>query len=87
MRKHYPSDLTEDEWQLVEKILPLQKPGGRPRIHSQRSIVDAIFYLERTACSWRMLPHDLPPWQTVYDYYRCWRSDGTWQSIRNLVNR
>jgi len=87
MHKHYPSDLAEDEWLLVETLIPLASSGGRPRKHDMRAILNAIFYLERTGCSWRMLPHDLPPWQTVYDYYNRWRRDGTWQSVRTLINR
>ncbi|MHB1354652.1 MAG: transposase [Anaerolineae bacterium] len=87
MHKHYPSDLAESEWALVETLIPLAKSGGRPRLHDMRAILDAIFYLQRTGCSWRMLPHDLPPWQTVYDYYNRWRRDGTWQSVCTLINR
>ncbi|MCE5260124.1 MAG: transposase [Chloroflexi bacterium] len=87
MHKRYPSDLDDTQWQLVEAVLPLSRRIGRPRRHDLRAVVDAILYLERTSCSWRMLPHDLPPWQTVYDYYSRWRRDGTWQSILTLVNR
>jgi len=85
MHKPYPSDLNDTQWQLVENILPLDKQIGRPRKHNLRAIVDAILYQEKTSCSWRMLPHDLPPWQTVYDYYSRWRQDGTWQSILTLI--
>ena len=87
MHKHYPSDLVEAEWLLCETLIPLAKSGGRPRKHDMRAILNAILYLQRTGCSWRMLPHDLPPWQTVYDYYNRWRRDGTWQSVCNLINR
>ena len=68
-RKHYPTDLTDEQWALIEPLLPVQKTG-RPRKYSQREMFNAIAYLTRTGCSWRMLPHDLPPWQAVYAYFR-----------------
>ena len=61
--------------------LPEPKKTGRPRKHSWRVILNAIFYLLRSGCAWRMLPHDFPPWQTVYHYLRLWRQDGTWEQI------
>ncbi|NLV74579.1 MAG: transposase [Chloroflexi bacterium] len=81
MDKRYPSDLDDAEWQAVAAVLPLERPTGRPRKHDLRHIINAILYLQRTACPWRMLPRDLPPWQTVYDYYRRWQRDGTWQHV------
>lgn len=80
-RKPYPTDLSEAEWQRIEPYLPLPKPGGRPRLHPLREILNAIFYIVRSGCTWRMLPHDFPPWQTVYHYFRLWRQDGTWEQI------
>ncbi|HED04159.1 MAG TPA: transposase [Candidatus Fraserbacteria bacterium] len=77
-RKAYPSDLTDGQWALIAPLLPAAKPGGRPRTVSLSEVLNAIFYLVRSGCSWRMLPHDLPPWGTVHYYYRCWRLDGTW---------
>jgi putative transposase len=66
-RKSYPTDLTDAEWQQIARYLPERKsPRGRRRVHAYREIVNAIFYVLRSGCSWRMLPHDLPPWQTVY---------------------
>jgi putative transposase len=67
-RKSYPSDLSDAEWQIIEPMIPPAKTGGRPREQDMREIVNAIFYLLRAGCSWRMLPHDFPPWQTVYYY-------------------
>ena len=79
-RPTYPSDLSDREWQLLEPLLPAPKPGGRPITYPRREIVNAIRYVLRTGCSWRMLPHDLPPWRIVFHYFRTWRQDGTWQS-------
>ena len=80
-RKPYPTDLTDAEWQRIEPYVPKPKPRGRPRKHPIREILNAIFYILRSGCAWRMLPHDLPPWKTVYHYSRLWRSDGTWERI------
>ncbi|GAA0601271.1 IS5 family transposase [Actinomadura welshii] len=68
----YPSDLTDDEWALVEPLLPPAGGGGRPEKHPRRDIVDAVLYVVRTGCSWRQLPADFPPWQTVYWYFVRW---------------
>lgn len=80
-RKSYPSDLTDEEWHKIEPYVPTPKPGGRPRLHPIREILNAIFYIVRAGCVWRMMPHDLPPWKTVYHYFRIWRKDGTWETI------
>lgn len=79
----YPSDLRDAEWAVLEPLVPAPKPGGRPCSHSRRAICDAIFYVVRTGCAWRMLAQDLPPWQTVYGYFRAWRRDGTWQRLHD----
>jgi transposase len=68
----YPSDLTDQQWNLVEPLLPAVRTGGRPEKHPRRAIVDAILYVVRTGCSWRQLPADFPPWQTVYWYLARW---------------
>ncbi|WP_346050460.1 IS5 family transposase [Actinomadura chokoriensis] len=68
----YPSDLTDEEWALVEPLLPPADSGGRPEKHSRREIVDAVLYVVRTGCAWRQLPADFPPWQTVYWYFVRW---------------
>ena len=76
-RKAYPTDLTDEQWTLLAPLLPPPKPGGRPRSVDVREIVNALLYLLRTGCPWRSLPHDLPPWSTVWTYFRHWRDDGT----------
>lgn len=82
-RKAYPTDLTDDQWTLVEPLLPPPKTahGGRPRELSLRKVVNTILHLNRTGCQWDMLPHDLLPQSTVYDYFSQWRGDGTFTRI------
>ena len=84
-RLAYPSDLTKVQWQRVQSLLPSPKPGGRRRKVDRREIVNAILYLLRSRCSWRMLPHDLPSWGTVHYYFRQWQLDGTWERIRKAL--
>ena len=84
--KTYPSDLTDEQWKLIEPLLPPAKPGGRPRTTNLRQVINGILYLVRTGCSWRMLPRDFPPWPTVHDYYRRFRRDGTWQKIHGVLH-
>jgi putative transposase len=81
VRKRYPSDLTDEQWALIEPLLPKAKPGGRPREVDLREVVNALFYQCRTGCQWDYLPHDLPPKGTVYDYFSRWHDDGTWQKL------
>jgi len=81
----YPSDLTDAQWQIIEPLLPPPKPGGRPRTVNLGAVVNAIFYLTRTGCSWRMLPHEFPPWGTVHYYARQWRLDGTWARVMGVL--
>jgi putative transposase len=80
-RRRYPTDLTDAEWAVLAPLVPAPKPGGRPAVHERREVVDAILYVLRAGEAWRLLPHDLPPWQTVYHYFRLWRLDGTWEAI------
>lgn len=84
-RARYPSNLTDREWTVLEPLLPPSKEGGRPHEYSNREIINAIFYVDRAGCSWRMMPHDLPNWHTVYHYFRLWRLDGTWERIQNTL--
>lgn len=85
--RRYPTDLTDRQWALVEPLLPERPagPAGRPVVHEERAIVDAILYLTRAGCSWRMLPKDFPPWQTVYGYFREWRNDGTLKRLHDAL--
>ncbi len=84
-RPSYPSDLTDAEWKVLKPQIPPPKPGGRPRSVDMREILNAMFYVARTGCAWRQLPHDLPPWSTVYDYFRQWRRSGTWQRMHDAL--
>lgn len=84
-RPLYPTDLSDTEWELINHLVPEARPGGRPEVYPKREILNAIFYLLRSGCSWRMLPHDLPPWRIVYHYFRQWRLDGTWQVMHDLL--
>ncbi len=81
----YPSDLSDHEWQVLAPLLPPAKPGGRPRTVNLRRVLNGIFYLLRGGCAWRMLPRDYGPWSTVYDYFRKWRLDGTWERIHTIL--
>ena len=84
-RNPYPGDVTDEQWSLIESRIPPEKPGGRPRSVVMREVINGILYLNRTGCSWRMLPHDLPPWGTVHYYYRCFRLQGIWQDIHDRL--
>ena len=84
-RKIYPSDLCEIEWLIVAPLIPAAKPGGCPRRMDIREILNAIFYLLRSGCAWRMLPHDFPAWQTVYGYFRAWRKAGVWETMNDAL--
>lgn len=84
-RRTYSTDLSDEEWQLLEPLVPGAKPGGRPRVHRARELLDAIFYVVRGGCAWRLLPHDFPPWQTAYHYFRLWRLDGTWEKMHTAL--
>ena len=84
-RKRYPTDLTDAQWALVEPWIPPARPGGRPRKADMREVVNALLYLNREGCRWRALPHDFPPWKTVYNYFDAWKRDGTWDRIRDIL--
>jgi putative transposase len=85
MRSPYPTDLSDAEWNYIEPHMPKPKGHGRPRIHTLREILDAIFYVLRSGCQWRLLPHDFPRWPTVYHYFRTCRIDGTWESVNRAL--
>jgi putative transposase len=84
-RRGYPTDLSDVEGALLAPLIPQVKPGGRPAVHARRELVNAIAYWIRAGCAWRLLPHDLPPWQTVYHYFRAWRREGRWEQILTVL--
>jgi putative transposase len=81
VRKAYKSDLTDEQWEVIEPLLPAAKPGGRPRSVALREVVNTLFYQDRTGVQWDYLPHDLLPKSTVWDYFKAWGEDGTWQNL------
>ena len=89
-RKPYDTDLSDDQWERLERLLPRPKSGtprgGRPAA-DLREVCNAIFYHLQAGAAWRLLPHDLPPWQTVYGYFRAWRIDGTWERAHAELRR
>ena len=87
MRKAYQTDLSDAEWSCLETHLPTPKATGRPRMHTTREILNAIFYIVRGGCAWRLLPNDFPPWKTVYHYSRSWRLDGTWKRMHSALRK
>jgi putative transposase len=84
-RLAYASDLTDEEWQILAPLLPPEKAGGRPRKYPMRDVIDGIQYVLRAGCAWRLMPHDLPHWQTAYHAFRAWRQDGTWLRIHDQL--
>src|SRR4028119_354015 len=84
-RRAYATDLSDAEWRILKSLLPEAKPGGRPRAHATRELLNAIFYAARGGGAWRLLPHEFPPWQTVYHYFRTWRLDGTWERVNGTL--
>ena len=87
MRQAYDTDITHEQWEILEPLLPPAKQGGRPRCVDMRDIINALFYILSAGCPWRLLPHDLPPWQTVYYYFRQWNQDQTWQGINDHLRQ
>jgi len=81
----YPSDVTDEEWRILEPLIPPPKPGGRPRAVEMRAVINGVLYVLRSGCAWRMLPHDFPPWPTVYYYFWSWRRDGTWERLQDSL--
>lgn len=81
----YPTDLTDAQWALIEPVLPAASTGGRSEKHPRREIVNAILYLDRAGCSWRLLPKDFPPWQTVYWHWARWNQDGVTDQVHDRL--
>jgi putative transposase len=86
-RTPYPSDLTDLQWDNIEHLFrkPAKGPGGRPRTYEIREIVNALFYMARSGCAWRMLPHDFPPWGLVSNYFYTWRDAGLIEEIHAIL--
>lgn len=83
----YPSDLTNAQWQILARLISPKSNRGRPLTYARRRIVEAIFYVLRSGCAWRMLPHDFPPWKTVYQIFYRWRLSGVWERIHDMLRR
>ena len=83
--KRYPTDLTQAEWAQVCRVIPAPKPGGRPAKYDRREIVNALLYITRAGCPWRMMPKDLPPWRIVYWSFMAWKADGTLDRLNDLL--
>ncbi|MEV0262809.1 IS5 family transposase [Streptomyces sp. NPDC050617] len=81
LRSRYSTDLSDREWEILCPLVPAVKPGDRPAIHARRGILNALAYWLRAGCAWRLLPHDLPPWQTVYHYWRRRQQEGVWERM------
>ena len=86
-RKPYPSDLKDEQWIIIEPLVPAGLPGGRPLKYERREIVNAILYALRAGCAWRMVPHDLPAWESVYAAFAAWEADGSWGRIEAELRR
>ena len=84
-RLTYTTDLTDEEWRVLAPLLPPEKAGGRPRKYPIREVINGIQYVLRTGCAWRLMPHDLPHWQTAYQTFRAWRRDGTWLRMHDQL--
>ena len=80
-RKAYPSDVSDEQWEIIGPLIPKAKPGGAPAKFARREVLNGILYVLRTGCAWREMPHDLPPWDTVYGYFRRWTKEGLWEWI------
>jgi putative transposase len=85
--RRYPTDLSDEEWAMLEPFLPGPKRHGRPRLHSPREILNADFYVLKSGCQWRLLPREFPPWKTVFHYFRKWRIDGRWKRMNRVLRR
>lgn len=86
-RRSYGTDLTNGQWKILEPLLPKPVKLGRPNEYSPREIINGIYYITKAGCSWRLLPHDLPPWWTVYHYFRLWSRNGTWKTLNDTLRR
>ena len=83
----YPSDMTDKQWEVVQRHFPVNKRGGRPRQRSARDMINAIFYVQTTGCQWRALPKDYPPWKQAYNTFARWRKRGVWDMLLVLLRQ
>ncbi len=86
LRRSYSTDLTDAQWAVLEPLLPVARTCGRPRRTDLRAVINAILYLLRTGCQWRLLPSDFPPWGTVWWYFRRWRLEGAWARVHRALH-
>lgn len=84
-RTEYPTDLTDAEWKLIGPMVPEPKIGGRPAKYERRDVLDAIRYVVRSGCAWRLMPHDFPPWNSVYKYFAQWKKEGVFKAIHEKL--
>jgi putative transposase len=84
-RTAYPTDLADAQWARIAPLIPRPKPGGRPRTADMREVLNAVWYVVRSGCAWRLIPHDLPNWRTVYGYFRAFRAAGVWKRIHDTL--
>jgi putative transposase len=84
-RREYPSDISDEVWEILEPLIPPEKPGGHPRTTNMREVINAIWYVLISGCQWRMLPHEFPPWSTVWGYFRIWRKAGVWEQMHTSL--
>jgi len=85
MRKAYPSDLTDAQWAILEPLIPQPVQDAPNLTYTRREIVNALLYVLRSGCPWRLMPHDLPAWGTVYWYFRCWKREGIWDRVLSAL--
>lgn len=85
MRKGYPTHTSDAEWDMLKPYFPGPEATGRPKLHGTREILDAVFYVLRSGCAWRLVPRDFPPWKTVHHYFRTWRLDGAWERLNTAL--
>ena len=86
-RLPYPSDLSDLQWELIQEIAAAPPPGPQPVQYSRREIINAILYVNRSGCQWRMLPHDFPPYRSVFHFFTLWKKDGTWREIHDALRK
>ncbi len=84
-RQAYPSDLTDEQWELLEPLVPALCAEAAYHVHARREIVNAILYVLRSGCPWRLLPHEFPAWGTVYYYFRRWQREGIWEQLLHTL--